>query len=76
MERFVRWYNHEHIHSGIGHVTPFQRLTGEDIEIFKCRNETYQKAYLDHPERWSGKPKQWECKTEVILKKANYKKAS
>lgn len=76
VERFVRWYNHEHIHSGIGHVSPNQRMTGEDIEIFKNRNETYQKAYMDHPERWSGKLKQWEYKTEVILKKGNYKKAS
>jgi putative transposase len=73
VEKFVHWYNYEHLHSGIGYVTPHQRLTGEDVEIFKIRNETYKMAQKAHPERWSsGKLKQWDFKEEVILKKGNY----
>lgn len=76
--RFVQWYNYEHLHSGIGYVTPHQRLTGEDIEIFKARNETYKVAQEAHPERWiSKKLKQWDYIDEVILKKGScHRKAS
>ena len=30
---FVRWYNHEHRHSGIRYVTPGQRHYGADQAI-------------------------------------------
>jgi transposase InsO family protein len=31
--RFVHWYNHEHRHSGIRHVSPAERHAGHDAEI-------------------------------------------
>lgn len=71
---FVDWYNNEHLHSGIGYVTPAQRISGEDLEIFKKRNETYQKAREAHPERWSKNSKKWESDRKVCLKKGNYKR--
>jgi len=75
--KFVNWYNYEHLHSGIGYVTPYQRMTGEDCEIFETRNETYRLAKEKNPARWSGDVKQWEYRKEVILKKGNYtRKAS
>jgi transposase InsO family protein len=37
VDRFVRWYNHEHLHSAIGFVTPHDRHTGADIEILAER---------------------------------------
>lgn len=64
---FVDWYNNEHQHSGIKYVTASQRHTGEDIEILKIRKETYRKANLKHPERWSGKIKSWDWVGDVVL---------
>jgi transposase InsO family protein len=64
---FVEWYNNEHQHSGIQYVTPSQRHTGEDIELLKIRKETYRKAKLEHPERWTGKAKSWDWDGEVVL---------
>jgi len=56
---FVHWYNHEHMHSNIGFVTPHERHYGKDIEILETRRETYLKAYEKNPGRWSRKPKSW-----------------
>jgi putative transposase len=41
---FVRWYNHEHRHSGIRYVTPAQRHAGGDRQILLSRHELYQRA--------------------------------
>jgi len=72
MERFVRWYNYEHRHSGIGYVTPMQRLNGDDVEIFLNRNRTFEEARKRNPERWSGNSKVWQDNHIVFLKKGNY----
>ena len=40
MTGFVDWYNFKHLHSGIKHVTPYQRHTGQDVEILKKREDT------------------------------------
>lgn len=42
--RFVRWYNHEHHHSGIRYVSPAQRHAGEDAAILAARHELYLRA--------------------------------
>lgn len=34
---FFDWYNNEHYHTGIGMVTPSDRHSGRDAEIFKVR---------------------------------------
>jgi transposase InsO family protein len=59
VEQFVRWYNHEHQHSGIRFVTPHQRHTGRDLEILKRRHAVYQQARRQHPERWSRETRNW-----------------
>jgi putative transposase len=58
-EQFVHWYNHEHFHSALKFVTPCQRHTGEDHLIRTKREVVYQAAKQRHPERWSGKIRNW-----------------
>lgn len=56
---FVYWYNHEHMHSSIQHVTPYERHYRKDIEILDARRKTYLDAYRKNPCRWSRHPKEW-----------------
>ena len=51
---FVEWYNHEHLHSAIGFVTPGQRHAGRDPAILARREQVYRDAKARHPHRWSG----------------------
>jgi len=37
LSNFFGYYNHERPHLGIGNVTPYDRLTGRDVEIIKMR---------------------------------------
>jgi putative transposase len=64
---FVRWYNHEHRHSGLNFLTPYQRHTGLDQEILEKRREVYEQAQKAHPERWSGDIRDWTLDDEVWL---------
>lgn len=64
---FVVWYNHEHLHSGIGFVTPASRHDGSAAEILERRRRVYAAARKRHPERWSRTERRWEAPTEVIL---------
>jgi len=64
---FVRWYNHDHRHSGIKFVTPEQRHSGEDVEVLTKREEVYKKARLQNPSRWTGKTRNWDRIEEVHL---------
>jgi putative transposase len=52
---FVDWYNTEHMHSGIGYVTPRQRRTGEADAIYERRNKTIAEARSRSPNRWRQK---------------------
>jgi len=56
---FVHWYNHEHRHSGIRHVTPAQRHAGEDRPVLAARHALYRQARERHPRRWSGRTRDW-----------------
>jgi transposase InsO family protein len=56
---FVRWYNHEHRHSGIRYVSPAQRHAGDDTAILAARNELYRQARQRNPRRWSGDTRNW-----------------
>lgn len=49
---FVHWYNTEHLHSGLGYVTPLQRRNGEANSIYETRNKTIADARLRNPLRW------------------------
>ena len=67
--RFIHWYNKEHLHSSIHFVTPEDRHNGKDIKILANRQYVYQEAKSKNPERWSGKTRNWNPATEVVLKK-------
>lgn len=57
---FVQWYNHKHRHSAINFVTPAQRHAGEDHALLEKRVAIYTAAKEQHPERWSGKTRNWQ----------------
>ena len=61
------WYNTEHHHSSIRYVTPDERHNGEDEAILASRQRLYEKAKQKHPERWSGKTRNWKPIKEVYL---------
>ena len=69
-EHFVDWYNNNHLHSGIRFVTPSDRHSGRDRQILAKRHQVYLKAKNKHPERWSGKTRDWSHILEVALNKA------
>ena len=58
-QKFVRWYNHEHHHSGIKYLTPYQRHSGVGEKILSERDKVYQEAKAKHPERWSRGTRDW-----------------
>jgi transposase InsO family protein len=66
-EQFVRWYNHEHLHSGLKFVTPEQRHTGKDSQILEKRHALYQEARHQRPERWARQTRNWKRITSVAL---------
>ena len=70
---FVRWYNYKHRHSAIKFVTPEQKHRGEDIKILLERENTYRKAKMRHPERFSSKTRNWSPVEAVHLNPASTK---
>jgi putative transposase len=51
-QRFFRWYNDEHHHSGLGFHTPASVHFGQAAEIQLQRERVLQVAYAAHPERF------------------------
>ena len=66
-EKFVTWYNNEHLHSALKFITPQQRHTGADKLIMKRRHRVYQAAKERYPERWSGNIRNWHLPESVTL---------
>lgn len=64
---FVHWYNHIHRHSAIRFVTPAERHSGHVRQILEQRQKLYEKVQSRHPERWSGKTRNWDYIEEVWL---------
>ena len=64
---FVRWYNHDHRHSGIRYVSPAQRHAGEDRAILAARHDLYLMARQRNPARWSGHTRNWSPVGPVTL---------
>lgn len=64
---FIRWYNTEHRHSRIRFVTPAERHRGQDHDVLARRDELYQQARVEHPERWSGNTRNWQPVGTVTL---------
>lgn len=71
VNKFVKWYNTEHLHSGINFVTPESKHKGEDVEILRKRNIIYLEARKKNPNRWSGKTRDW---SPVEIVKLNHLK--
>ena len=67
IETFVRWYNHVHLHSSIGFVTPHARHVGADLPILAHRRAVYEAARARHPERWTGDIRNWKRPAAVHL---------
>lgn len=67
---FVAWYNGEHLHSGIGFVTPSARHEGAHERILKDRRKVYEAAKRRKPQRWSGATRSWRSDAVVILNPA------
>lgn len=55
-QRFFRWYNHQHRHSGLGFHTPaaVHFSNAESIQVERAR--VLQAAYVAHPERFVRQP--------------------
>ncbi|WP_165971410.1 integrase core domain-containing protein [Cupriavidus sp. L7L] len=66
-QQFVRWYNHEHKHSGLKFVTPAQRHGGTAAVVLAHREAVYAEAKARTPERWSGSTRNWSLADEVWL---------
>ena len=64
---FVRWYNHDHHHSGIRFVAPAIRHAGKDVAVLAQRRNVYEAARSRHPQRWSGCVRDWSPIEEVVL---------
>ncbi len=69
--KFCKWYNHSHRHSGLKFVTPEQRHKGEDVRILEQRKLVYEQAKKKHPDRWSGKTRNWDHEGIVRLNPTN-----
>ena len=66
-QKFVRWYNQEHKHSGLKFVTPAQRHNGQDTAILKRREQVYDDARNRHPQCWSRGIRNWTLESQVWL---------
>lgn len=64
---FVRWYNGEHLHSGIRFVTPDDRHAGKDVAVLVRRYAVYEAARAKNPARWTGATRNWTPVDEVYL---------
>lgn len=76
VDKFVAWYNTEHLHSGIGFVTPCERHEGLDLETLEGRKAVYTAARKRHPERWSQGTRQWLAPATVYLNPSKQTKVS
>jgi hypothetical protein len=73
---FVGWYNLEHLHSGIGFVTPDARHHGQDREQLEARRVVYERAKQEHPERWTGATRAWSRPEQVSLNARHNRRSS
>lgn len=71
--KFVRWYRHEHRHSGIQFLTPGQHHAGLADTILERRRKVYSDARASNPLRWKNRTRSWELEPEVWLNKPKEK---
>jgi putative transposase len=58
--KFVDWYNNEHLHSGIGFVSPQSRHEGTASKQLAQRRRVYAAAQARHPERFANGTRAWD----------------
>jgi putative transposase len=51
-DQFVQYYNDEHLHSALRHMTPNQKHYAQDVQILKNRASLYHEAKAKNPHRW------------------------
>lgn len=66
-QKFVRWYNQDHKHSGLKFVTPAQRHGGQAEAILEHREQVYREAKSRNPRRWSRNVRNWNLDGQVWL---------
>lgn len=66
-QKFVRWYNQDHKHSGLKFVTPAQRHGGQAEAILEHREQVYREAKSRNPQRWSRDIRNWNLDDQVWL---------
>jgi putative transposase len=69
-QRFFRWYNEEHRHSGVGLLTPAMVHYRQAENILRQRQQVLDLAYQRHPERFvRSAPKPPALPSEVWINK-------
>ncbi len=76
VRQFARWYNGEHLHSGIRFLTPNMRHSGQEGDILNKRSPLYENARAANPARWSGTTRNWQPSGPVWLNPEREKAAS
>ena len=67
-QKFFQWYNHEHYHTGINLLKPYDLHYGRAEEVLAKRQEVLNKAYEENPERFvRGRPSAGEVPKEVWI---------
>jgi len=54
-QRFFRWYNQSHCHSGIGYMTPATVHFDQAATVYQERAKILETAFLANPKRFKGK---------------------
>ena len=68
IKELLAWYQTEHLHSGIGYLTPHAVHTGQAGPIIAQREQVLQAAFAAHPERFvNGPPKPPTLPKEVFI---------
>ena len=67
VDRFVTWYNTEHLHSAIRYVTPEDRHCGREKAVLAKRCRVYEVARRKNPGRWAGPTRNWDPVKTVYL---------
>lgn len=69
VEDFVRWYNYDHLHSGICFIRPVDRHQGRDQDILDRRKATYEAAKARRPDRWGSRDtRAWVAPSRVCVR--------
>ena len=68
LQKFVEWYNYEHLHSSLDLLTPHSVHYGMQDEILERRNNLLEEARKRHPERFGTIRKVYRIEPEVRLK--------